>query len=79
MQRILAHHEQREPGTILWARGLRACLGGPSATVRNPKTAGALRALWSGSLWTKVRLAAHNKVGESRCRACQSDGETIGH
>eukprot|EP00959_Pyramimonas_sp_CCMP1952_P313554 6563169-Pyramimonas_sp.AAC.1 len=32
MRRILVHHEQREATTTIWARGLRACLGGPAAT-----------------------------------------------
>eukprot|EP00959_Pyramimonas_sp_CCMP1952_P227967 4766994-Pyramimonas_sp.AAC.1 len=41
--------------------------------------AGALRALWSGSLWTKAKLHEAGKVEHDLCRGCGEVPEYIGH
>ena len=79
MDRRVAHHPQAEPSVKLWARCLRSCVGSNNATLKNPKMAGALRSLWSNSLWPKTRSFTVGKATDTICRGCAQEEEYIGH
>ncbi len=40
---------------------------------------GALRSLWSDSLWPEAELFNRGLCGDQKCRACPHEAETIGH
>eukprot|EP00959_Pyramimonas_sp_CCMP1952_P176851 3696390-Pyramimonas_sp.AAC.1 len=59
MRRIQAHFPAFPAGAELWPRGIRACAGSKWTALKNPRSAGILRSLWSDSWWPQAKL--HDK------------------
>eukprot|EP00959_Pyramimonas_sp_CCMP1952_P291993 6106906-Pyramimonas_sp.AAC.1 len=75
----MEHHPAAEPNAVIWARCLRRGVGARAASVRSLVAAGALRSLWSGSLWPKPRLFGRGEVSGAKCRGRGQEDEHAGH